>query len=101
MASFGCRVVINFPAVNPGKCIEANSRNSRQISGTSDASKTQLGLIRIYSIPLLLTADSSDEDWDQNWGDKRSENRSKHHRDSCSSTLHLSLDYRLGRALPV
>ena len=75
--------------------------NSRQVSGTSDASKTQLGLIRIYSIPLLLTADSSDEDWDQNWGDKRSENRSKHHRDSCSSALHLSLDYRLGRALPV
>jgi len=58
-------------------------------------------LLALSSPALVNHKDSSQQDWDQNWCNKRSENRSEHHRDSCSSALHLSLDYRLGRALPV
>lgn len=63
-----------------------------------------LSVIVTFSTPtpvLINRKHSSDEGWDQNWGKKRNENRSEHHRDSCSSALHLSLDYRLGRALSV
>src|SRR5215469_11365806 len=82
----------------PTKSVRRAEKCKRFIEPARTVRRTSLAL---SSPALVKHKDSSQQDWDQNWRNKRSDNRSEHHRDSCSSALHLSLDYRLGRALPV